>query len=382
MTRIFSGVQPTGDLHLGNYLGAIRQFAKMQDGEAFFCIVDMHAITVKHDPAVLARHSREIAAAYIASGVDPQRSTIFIQSQVPGHAELAWLLNCVARMGWLERMTQFREKTNSVPPANLREVITKAKTVVNNLHAEDTYVEMDPDIVRVLYQMVAGVASNAERASVGLFTYPVLMAADILAYKATHVPVGDDQKQHLNLAADIAQKFNHDYGEVFPIPQAVHAPAGARVMSLQDGTKKMSKSDPDPLSRINLSDSNDVIVKKIRRATAYTLPFPANDEELIAIDPDLNCASVANLINLYIALTGMPRERVYDDFGGKGYGVFKPALADAAVSVIEPIRTAMNNLLIGASDQLDRFLADGAEHAHAVSSANVREARKAMGFAV
>lgn len=352
MKRILSGVQPTGDLHLGNYLGAIRQFTTMQDSESFFCIVDLHAITVKHDPKLLARHTREIAAAYIACGVDTSKSAIFAQSHVPAHSELAWLMNCVARMGWLERMVQFKDKAGE----------------------------------------------NKERASVGLFTYPVLMAADILAYRATHVPVGDDQKQHLNLARDIAEKFNHEYksdiqpgdprydpnthpqkGGYFPVPDAVHGDTGARVMSLQDGTRKMSKSDPDPASRINLTDSNDVIAKKVRRATAFTLPFPTSDEELIAIEPDLNAASVNNLINLYVALSGETREAIYDRFGGQGYGVFKPALADVVISTVEPIRTAMDNLL-QYEDHLRAFLRGGAEKANAAANQTVVQVKDLMGF--
>jgi len=355
--RILSGVQPTGDLHLGNYLGAIKQFVELQnDAACLFCVVDLHAITVKHDPKLLAAHTREIAAAYLACGVDTRRdgakAVIFAQSTVPAHAELAWLMNCVARMGWMERMVQFKDKAGE----------------------------------------------SKERASVGLFTYPILMAADILAYRATHVPVGDDQKQHLNLACDIAKKFNHDYpslimpgdprydphahpqkGGYFPVPTAVHAAQGARVMSLQDGRAKMSKSDPDPNSRINLTDSNDAIAKKIRKATAFTLSFPASDEELLAIEPDLNCASVANLINIYIALTGAPREAVYAEFGGKGYGVFKPTLAEVVIATVEPIRTAMHNLL-QYPEHLRAQLRGGADFANDIASKTVDQVKELMGF--
>ncbi len=357
MTRIFSGVQPTGDLHLGNYLGAIKQFVAMQDkAECLFCVVDMHAITVKHDPKLLAQHTREIAAAYIACGVDTSTAgagaRIFAQSTVPAHAEMAWMLNCVARMGWMERMVQFKEK----------------------------------------------VGENKERASVGLFTYPILMAADILAYRATHVPVGDDQKQHLNLARDIAEKFNHDYpsliehgdprydphlhpqeGGFFPVPEAVHSAQGARVMSLQDGRTKMSKSDPDPNSRINLTDTNDQIAKKIRKATAFTMPFPASMDELNAIEPELNRASVANLLGLYSALTEKSRGEVFDQFGGQGYGTFKPALTEAVVAVVEPIRTAMTNLL-EYPDHIRAQLRGGADFANDIASKTVDQAKKLMGF--
>jgi len=357
MKRIFSGVQPTGDLHLGNYLGAIRQFVEMQnEAECLFCVVDMHAITVKHDPTLLAQHTREIAAAYLACGVDTTRhgakSIIFAQSTVPAHAELAWMLNCVARMGWMERMVQFKDKAGE----------------------------------------------NKERASVGLFTYPILMAADILAYRATHVPVGDDQKQHLNLARDIAEKFNHDYKSLiqhgdprydfnvspqkagyFPVPEAVHDAQGSRVMSLQDGRVKMSKSDSDPNSRINLSDTNDQIAKKIRKATAHTLHFPTYMDELNAIEPKLNRASVENLLNLYAALTNKSRGEVFDEFGGRGYGTFKPALTEAVVGTVEPIRTTMMNLLQN-PDHIREQLRDGADHANDMASKTVDQVKKLMGF--
>jgi tryptophanyl-tRNA synthetase len=352
MVRVFSGVQPTGDLHLGNYLGAIKQFVKMQDtAECLFCVVDMHAITVKHDPKLLAQHTREIAAAYIACGIDTRRdgakALIFAQSHVPAHAELAWLLNCVARMGWMERMVQFKDKAGE----------------------------------------------NKERASVGLFTYPILMAADILAYRATHVPVGDDQKQHLNLARDIAEKFNHDYpsapqagdpreqGEgYFPVPIAVHSDgSSSRIMSLQDGTKKMSKSDPDPRSRINLSDSNDEIAKKIRRATAYSQPFPCDMGELNAIEPELNRMSVANMLNIYAAVTDQDRGTVFDQFGGQGYGVFKPALAEAVIATVEPIRTAIGNLLAN-PDHIRQELRNGADFANDMASKTVEQVKGLMGF--
>jgi tryptophanyl-tRNA synthetase len=353
MKRIFSGVQPTGDLHLGNYLGAIRQFVTLQkQADCLFCIVDMHAITVKHDPTVLAEQSLQIAAAYLACGLNPvaqpkrqlvgnsdlftaqmeqlvtgvARPIIFIQSQVPAHAEMAWILGSVARMGWLERMVQFKDKAGE----------------------------------------------NKERASVGLFTYPVLMAADILTYGATHVPVGDDQKQHLNLARDIAEKFNHDYGSHFPVPEAIHG-ANSRVMSLQDATKKMSKSDPDVRGRINFNDSDDVIRNKVRRATADTLPFPICDEEI-------SKAEIENLISIYVAATGETRESVFQTFGGQGYGKFKPALADALIALVGPIRDKMNRLLSSDREYLIKVLDDGANDAEKISRDILDRTKDLIGF--
>ena len=374
--RILSGCQPTGSLHLGNYLGAIKQFVALQNkGECLFCVVDLHAITVKHDPANLARNTREIAAAFIASGVDADASAIFVQSHVSEHTEMAWLMNCVARMGWLERMTQFREKTGTVPPPNLREALKEAKDALadepSSLMGSNTVMIGRADL-QALYDMLAGAASNKEKASVGLYTYPVLMAADILCYKATHVPVGHDQRQHLNLARDIAEKFNHDYRRgFFPVPDALFAPT-PRVMSLQDATRKMSKSDPDPRSRINLNDSDDQIAAKIRRATADVLPFPSDESQIVKPEID-------NLISIYMAMTDTNKDEVLDRFGGKGYGVFKPALTDAVIATIAPIRTAMNNLL-ESPEYLDAVLWNGANKARMIAGVTVAETKDAMGF--
>ena len=374
MKRIFSGVQPTGDLHLGNYFGAIKQFVKLQtepDTECLFCVVDLHAITVPHDPVALPEHSLQIAAAYIASGIDSTNHSIFIQSHVPAHAELAWILNSIARMGWLERMTQFREKTGTVPPADLRDVLTRIKSSLNDdLKPEITVNTAD---LRALYDLVAGKASNAEKASVGLFTYPVLMAADILAYKSTHVPVGDDQKQHLNLARDIAQKFNNDYKkDVFPIPQAVFSRA-ARIMSLQDGTRKMSKSDPDPKSRISFNDTDAEISAKIRRATADTQPFPSNADEITKPE-------IENLITIYSESTGSSREAIFNQFGGKGYGDFKPALAEVVIALVSPIRNEMNRLLTNDRTFLLSKLARGAASAQILSDTVLDEVKEIVGL--
>jgi tryptophanyl-tRNA synthetase len=329
-TRVFSGVQPTANIHLGNYLGAIQRFVTLQDEmECIFCVVDLHAITVPQDPAGLAAQTREIAAAYLAAGIDPKRATVFVQSAVSAHAELAWVFNCVARMGWLERMTQFKDKAGK----------------------------------------------DAERASVGLFVYPNLMAADILAYKATHVPVGEDQKQHLELSRDIAQKFNNDFGVpgFFPLPEPLIGGPAARVMNLQDGTKKMSKSDPAELSRINLSDDADAIARKIKRARTDPDPIPET------VDGLAGRPEVDNLVGIYAALDGVTKADVVTRFAGKGFGAFKPALADLAVAKLSPITEAMRRYMADPAG-LDAVLRDGAERANAVAAPILAEVKAAVGF--
>ncbi len=280
MDRIFSGVQPTGNLHLGNYLGAIRNFVRLQEGnECIYCVVDLHAITMWQDPDELRQSTREVTAAFIASGIDPKNSIIFNQSQNPHHAELAWIFNCVARLGWLNRMTQFKDKAGK----------------------------------------------NRENASVGLYAYPNLMAADILAYKATHVPVGEDQKQHLELCRDIAQKFNNDFGtEVFPITEPLILGPATRVMSLRDGSAKMSKSDPSDNSRLNLTDDADAIAQKIRRARTDPDALPSEPAGLEG-RPE-----AANLVGIYAALSDKSIEDVLAEMGGKMFSEFKPVLADVA----------------------------------------------------
>ena len=295
--RVFSGIQPSGGLTLGNYLGAIRRFVQMQDEgmETIYCMVDMHAITVWQDPEALRRQTRELAAGYLAAGLDPARSILFNQSQVTAHVELGWVFNCVARMGWMNRMTQWKDKTSG---------------------------------------------KDAEKASLGLFAYPALMAADILVYHATHVPVGEDQKQHVELTRDIAAKFNHDYGvEFFPITTPVIEGAATRVMSLRDGTKKMSKSDPSDASRINLTDDAETISAKIRKAKTDAGELPETIEELAA-RPEAK-----NLVNIYAALAGVPVAQVLGEFAGQGFGAFKPRLADLAVASLEPISTGMARLM-------------------------------------
>ena len=327
--RIFSGVQPTGSLHLGNYLGAIRNWARLQDEfEAIYCVVDLHAVTAPHDPKELSRATREVTAGLIASGIDPARSIIFNQSMVPEHAELSWLFNCVARLGWLNRMTQFKEKAGK----------------------------------------------NREQASVGLYAYPVLMAADILAYKATHVPVGEDQKQHLELTRDIAQSFNSTYGvDFFPLPEPQIFGSATRVMSLRDGTKKMSKSDESDYSRINMTDGADEIAQKIRKARTDPDPLPESTEGL-AERPE-----ALNLVSIYAALEDIELDQVIQEYQGQGFSTFKKALADLAVVRLGPVGNEMKRLT-AESGEIDKVLADGAERAAQLSRPIVAEVREIMGF--
>jgi len=327
--RIFSGVQPTGSLHLGNYLGAIRNWARLQDEfEAIYCVVDLHAVTAPHDPKELSRATREVTAGLIASGIDPTRSIIFNQSMVPEHAELSWLFNCIARLGWLNRMTQFKEKAGK----------------------------------------------NREQASVGLYAYPVLMAADILAYKATHVPVGEDQKQHLELTRDIAQSFNSTYGvDFFPLPEPQIFGSATRVMSLRDGTKKMSKSDESDYSRINMTDGADEIAQKIRKARTDPDPLPET------IDGLAERPEALNLVSIYAALEDIELDQVIQEYQGQGFSTFKKALADLAVVRLGPVGNEMKRLT-AESGEIDKVLADGAERATQLSRPIVAEVREIMGF--
>ena len=327
--RIFSGVQPTGSLHLGNYLGAIRNWARLQDEfEAIYCVVDLHAVTAPHDPKELSRATREVTAGLIASGIDPARSIIFNQSMVPEHAELSWLFNCVARLGWLNRMTQFKEKAGK----------------------------------------------NREQASVGPYAYPVLMAADILAYKATHVPVGEDQKQHLELTRDIAQSFNSTYGvDFFPLPEPQIFGSATRVMSLRDGTKKMSKSDESDYSRINMTDGADEIAQKIRKARTDPDPLPGTVDGL-AERPE-----ALNLVSIYAALEDIEIDQVIREYQGQGFSTFKKALADLAVVRLGPVGNEMKRLT-AESGEIDKVLADGTERATQLSRPIVAEVREIMGF--
>jgi tryptophanyl-tRNA synthetase len=328
--RVFSGIQPSGNLTLGNYLGALRRWVEMQDEgiETLYCVVDLHAITVWQEPAKLRQATREVAAAFLAIGLDPARSILFNQSQVPAHAELAWIFNCVARLGWLNRMTQFKEKAGK----------------------------------------------DREASSVGLYAYPTLMAADILAYHGTHVPVGEDQKQHVELARDIAAKFNHDFGvDFFPLPEPVIEGAATRVMSLRDGAKKMSKSDPSDMSRINLTDGADAIAQKIRRARTDPDPLP---EALAGLD---GRAEARNLVNIYAALAGTTPGAVVAEFAGRPFSAFKPALADLAVAHLSPITGRMNALMADPAE-IDRILGDGARRAAALAEPILEQTHDIVGL--
>ena len=327
--RILSGVQPSGDLHLGNYLGAIKNFVTLQkEYECFFCVVDLHAITVWQDPKVLANKTREVTAAFIASGIDPNKNTIFVQSQAPQHAQLAWLFNCVARMGWLNRMTQFKDKAGK----------------------------------------------NSENVSVGLFSYPTLMAADILIYLATHVPVGDDQKQHLELTRDIAQKFNNDFKtDLFPIPEPLIFGEATRVMSLRDGSKKMSKSDPSDYSRIMLTDTAENIIQKIKKAKTDPEPLP-NDKSDLGKRPEAE-----NLISIFASLQDTSVESVVKEYAGKEFSNFKKDLADLSVSKLEPITNEMNKLMNDVS-YIDSILNQGRDKAVAVAEPVLQKTKEIIGF--
>ena len=327
--RILSGVQPSGDLHLGNYLGAIKNFVTLQkEYECFFCVVDLHAITVWQDPKVLANKTREVTAAFIASGIDPNKNTIFVQSQAPQHAQLAWLFNCVARMGWLNRMTQFKDKAGK----------------------------------------------NSENVSVGLFSYPTLMAADILIYLATHVPVGDDQKQHLELTRDIAQKFNNDFKtDLFPIPEPLIFGEATRVMSLRDGSKKMSKSDPSDYSRIMLTDTAENITQKIKKAKTDPEPLPGDKSDL-GKRPEAE-----NLISIFASLQDTSIESVVKEYAGKEFSNFKKDLADLSVSKLEPITNEMNKLMNDVS-YIDSILNQGRDKAVAVAEPVLQKTKEIIGF--
>jgi len=345
---VFSGVQPTGNLHLGNYLGAIRRFVALQENnDCIYCVVDLHAITVWQDPAELTKATREVTAAFLAAGIDPRRHIVFNQSRVYQHAELAWIFNCVARMGWLNRMTQFKEKAGK----------------------------------------------DRENASVGLFAYPTLMAADILVYRATHVPVGDDQKQHLELTRDIAQKFNNDFSDriaelgvgvemvmgeekvngFFPLTEPLIEGPAPRVMSLREGSKKMSKSDPSDLSRINLTDDADTISKKIRKAKTDPAPLPSE------LDGLKERPEADNLVTIYAALAEVSREKVISEFGGQQFSVFKPALADLAVEKLAPIAGEMRRISADHA-YVDSVLRDGGERASVLAEETMKVARRIIGM--
>lgn len=377
---ILSGVQPTGALHLGNYLGAIKRFAKMQNtADCLFCVVDLHAITVKQDPKVLADNTRAVAAAYLACGIKPEKSIIFAQSSVPEHTELAWVLNCVARVGWLDRMTQFREKTGGVASNDLDRAVEELQKAIDHVKSGKAFrvntQNMDSVLsnVQTLVDAISEKRTHKEKASVGLYTYPVLQAADILLYRATQVPVGDDQKQHLNLAADIAKKFNNDFVDLFPIPQPLIGATGARVMDLKTGLTKMSKSDADDSSRINLTDDDDAIAKKIKRATADTRPIPGEVEGLAEMP------SVRNLVTIMAALRDITVEEVLVEYQGKGYGVFKPDLTNVVVDHLSPIRREIvSNMEY--PNFVNTVLANGQQQASQRAQETMMAVRQAVGF--
>ena len=330
--KIFSGVQPTGNLHLGNYLGAIKNFVKLNNdnkNECVFCVVDLHAITVKQDPKELRNNIRETVATFVASGIDPQRSIIFNQSAVSAHSEAAWILSCVARMGWLNRMTQFKEKAGK----------------------------------------------DKEKASVGLYSYPILMAADILLYDASHVPVGEDQKQHLELCRDIAQKFNNDFHveDFFKVPEPLIQEKFSRIMSLKDGTKKMSKSELSDLSRINLTDDKDTIINKIKKAKTDPLPLPSSVEEL------KERPEAKNLLGIYSSLVDTNLEKTVKDFEGKNFSEFKEKLSQVLVEKIDPISSEINKL-INDKGFLDKILIDGHKKANNIASNKIKKIKEIIGF--
>jgi len=329
--KIFSGVQPTGNLHLGNYIGAIKNFVDLQNenNECLFCVVDLHAVTIKQDPRILKKNIRDTAATFLACGIKPKKSIIFNQSSVSAHSEVSWLLSCVARMGWLNRMTQFKEKAGK----------------------------------------------DKEKASVGLYIYPVLMAADILLYDATHVPVGEDQKQHLELARDISKKFNSDFGapDFFRIPEPLIQKNFARIMSLKDGNKKMSKSDPSELSRINLTDTEAEIINKIKKAKTDTNPFPTNINNL------KSRPEIENLIGIYSSLSGKKIENLLNEFKNKNFSFFKEQLSDVIVEKISPISKEIKKLNQDPS-YIDQVLQDGSEKAYELSSKKIKDIKKKFGF--
>ena len=330
--KIFSGVQPTGNLHLGNYLGAIKNFVSLNNddqNECIFCVVDLHAITVSQDPAILRENIRETVATFIASGIDPKKSIIFNQSQVSAHSEAAWILSCIARIGWLNRMTQFKEKAGK----------------------------------------------DKEKASVGLYSYPILMAADILLYDSTHVPVGNDQKQHLELCRDIAQKFNNDYkaDDFFKVPEPLIQKEFSRIMSLKDGSKKMSKSELSDLSRINLTDEKDQILNKIKKAKTDSLPIPSTVKELN------NRPEAKNLIGIYSSLANSTLEKSIQDFTGKNFSEFKDKLSQILIDKIGPISNEIKRLLKDKS-YLDKILDDGCKKADSIASIKIKKIRDIVGF--
>jgi len=394
MKRILSGVQPTGNLHLGNYLGAICNWVAMQhEYESLFMLADLHAITVPQDPAALRKSVRETAAAYIACGVDPKKSVIFPQSAISAHSELAWILSCHTPLGWLDRMTQFKDKIG-VKKVDIQEQAKKIKTVLKHARkkgmlefydtekasfAEDEFTSAN--VIEIFADAILDDINKRSKANLGLYSYPVLMAADILAYKATHVPVGHDQKQHLELCRDIAGAFNRAYNPsynvkdnidgFFPLPEPVIMGEAARIMSLRDGTKKMSKSDESDYSRINLTDDADTIVKKFKKATSDSLPTVGENIE--------NRPEALNLVTIYASFKGIKREQAVEEFRHKNFSALKQQLADVAVEKLSPITKTMRELL-ESPDYIDKVLAEGAAKAQAIAGKTMSEVKGLVGF--
>jgi len=386
--RIFSGAQPTGELHIGNYLGALKNWVALQDEyESFYCIVNLHAITLPQDPRVLRKKTLDLARIYLAAGIDPAVSTVFIQSDVPEHAELTWVLSCIARMGELERMTQFKDKTQRGGLSQEKQEeyakkgkdiyitdpgveISKDELIAAGRMAEKYQQEMTTTLFSDQAPRLASIAlqrENVARAGVGLFTYPILMASDILLYQTDLVPVGQDQKQHLELTRDLAERFNRDYGETFKVPEPFIPKAGASIKSLQDPAKKMSKSDENLNGSIFLLDDADTITKKIKRAVTDSGTDISFDETRPAI---------TNLLTIYQLLTGKAADKCVAHFEGKGYGQFKGELAEVTVEFLRPFQERVNNY---SDDELSTILKNGAEKARAIASATLRDVCQKIG---
>ena len=367
--RIFSGAQPTGQLHIGNYLGALKNWVALQDEyESFYCIVNLHAITLPQDPKVLRQKTLDLARIYLAAGIDPETSTIFIQSDVPEHAELTWILSCVARMGELERMTQFKDKSRkAIPFEQMTSISPHIMQLISKIYGKPDVVQL-MDFLELHENLKTMFRSGVERAGVGLFTYPVLMAADILLYQTDLVPVGQDQKQHLELTRDVPERFNRDFGETFTIPEPFIPPVGANILSLQDPLKKMSKSDENLNGSIFLLDDTDTITKKFKKAVT-------DSGTAINFEPDR--PAIRNLLTIYQLLTGKTAEECVAHFEGKGYGHFKAELAEATVEFLRPFQERVEEY---DEDQLSQVLASGADKARTVAGRTLRDVYQRIGI--
>jgi tryptophanyl-tRNA synthetase len=368
--RIFSGAQPTGELHIGNYLGALKNWVALQDEyDCFYCIVNLHAITLPQDPKTLRQKTLDLARIYLAAGIDPERSDIFIQSDVPAHAELTWILSCIARMGEVERMTQFKDKANRYEPGLADGQIKALMRLVEEVGAKRLLTVSEPEIVKDLLLAVRSIErQNVERAGVGLFTYPILMASDILLYQTDLVPVGQDQKQHLELTRDLAERFNRDFGETFNVPEPYISPVGANILSLQDPTKKMSKSDENAAGAIFLLDDADTITKKIKRAVT---------DSGTDINFDENRPAIRNLLTIHQLLTGKSADECVAHFVGKGYGQLKGELAETTVEFLRPFQERVKQY---DDASLTAILKSGAEKAASVASVTLKSVYERMGI--